>query len=684
MKKQTKLKELNICSLKLDLKMKLTIYLFLFSLFQINASTYSQKTKVTLKLKNVRMEKVFREIESQTEFKILYNNNELNGDKLVSVHVENVLVANVFKELFLNTNIDYKTIGKQIVIVQNKVNHKRLSSITQQKIEIKGTVTGDDGIPVPGASVMVKGSSIGTISDFDGNYQISVNDKNAVLVFSFVGYKTREINVNGLTTIDVILENDINELNTVVVVGYGTVKKSDITGSLSSIDTEKLNVSQTSSVAQAIQGRAAGVSVSKSSGQPGSTPTVRIRGIGTVGNADPLYIVDGVPINDITSINMADAKSVEVLKDASATAIYGSRGANGVILITTKGGVKNKKTSISYKTYSGIEKKISNLKVLDAEQWATIYNEGKVNDGAAIDPDLSNPASLTTNNWKDAVYRNGRVESHQLSVSGGNDKSTYYLSFGQFSQKGIIKNTSFKRTNFRINNTYQIKPKIKVGQNIQYANSKSNSVAAFGSNSNFKTGFVGYVVDPVSPTNNSDGSPASPLYSTQIKNPVGLATYNQSPLIKEVFLGNVFAEFEILKGLSLKSNYGLEVNNRKIDNFESEYFISVDQNRALSQYRLNRSENRTSVWSNTLNYSTVFNNEHTFNFLLGHETQTSDSNNVNATRSGIPESIANPTLSSGSVDSSTSSGGISSSELLSFFGRVNYNFNQKYLLYEYV
>ncbi|WP_343328418.1 TonB-dependent receptor [Polaribacter staleyi] len=662
--------------------MKLTAYLIFISLFQIQASTNSENDKVTLSLNKVTYLEVFRAIESQTEFNVLYNNNELNNAKEVSVNVKNTLVFDVLKNLFKNTNIEYKTVGKQIVLIHKNIPNTISKSIIKLenpvKITVKGIVKDQFGNPIPGVSVLEKGSTNGTTTDFDGVYAISITDKSTVLVYSYLGYKTKEVVVGNQTDINVTLEEEVGQLDEIVLVGYGSVKKSDVTGSVSSVSAEQLTQTQSTSIAQAIQGRAPGVSVTKSSGQPGSTPTVRIRGVGTVNNADPLYIVDGVPINDISNINMDDAESVQVLKDASATAIYGSRGANGVVLVTTKVGSKNR-TIISYKTYTGIENRIDNLKVMNSEQWATLYNEGKVNDGATPEAAFANPSSLESYDWKDAVYRTGTLQSHQLSVSGGSEKTSYYVSFGKLDQKGIVNNTSFDRTNFRVNSTYKIKPKIRVGQNIQYSKSTSNAVASFGQNSNNKSAFIGYVVDPVSPIYNEDGSPARPLYSTEIRNPVGLTIYERTPLTKESFLGNVFIEADLIKGLKFKSNYGLEVNNRKMDNFQPEYYISAEQNRPVNIYSTLRSENRVNVWSNTLSYNTTIKEKHSISALLGHESQKLDFNNVVATRSAIPEGVKNPTLGSGSVDSSTNNGSISSSSLLSYFGRVNYNYDDRYL-----
>ncbi|AWG23305.1 SusC/RagA family TonB-linked outer membrane protein [Flavobacterium faecale] len=549
-----------------------------------------------------------------------------------------------------------------------------------QQIQVKGTVRDTDGMPIPGANVMIKGTTTGTTTDIDGNYILAVQGVGQTLVFSYLGLKSLEIKINGKMVVNAILTNDAAALEEVVVVGYGTVRKSDLTGSVSSADTKELNKTQNTNLAQAIQGRMAGVSVTKGSGGPGSTPTVRIRGIGTVNGADPLYVVDGVPINDISSINMADAKSVEVLKDASATAIYGSRGANGVVLITTNGGTKGK-TVITYKTYVGVENRIDNLDVLNSQQWATLYNEGNANDGKPADPALANPSALPNYNWKDAIYKSGQMQSHQLAVSGGTDKTTYYASFGYINQTGILQNSSYKRTNFRVNNTYQIMPKIKVGHNIQYSNSNTNSVPSFGPDSFTKSAFVGYMIDPVSPIYNADGSYGQPKYVSSLAvNPLGLVQFGQSPNTKESFLGNVFLEIEIIKGLTFKSNYGLQINDSKVDNFKPAYNVSPSYNSPVSTYYLQRNEDRVLIMSNTLNYNTTFSKKHNFTALLGQEIQDLSSNNVTAQRNQIPESVANPTLGSGAVSTSTNGGGISNSKLLSFFGRINYNYDDRYLL----
>ncbi|MGM8361956.1 TonB-dependent receptor [Flavobacterium sp. ARAG 55.4] len=679
MKQTTRLNVTFFAASRLKLTWKLTAIFCMGTIVSKSATTYSQSVKVSYDFKDERVASVFEKIEKDTKYKFLFNNEEINVDRIVSVKADNIELKSVLENIFSGSDVSFKVMNKQIILKGNKTpDQTEVGQMNIQQIQIKGTVKDADEMPIPGANVSVKGTTVGTTTDFDGNYVLTVPATAEVLVFSYLGMKTTEVEINGRSVVSVSLKSDAAALDEVVVIGYGTVRKSDVTGSLSSVNTDDMNKTQNTSIAQAIQGRAAGVTVSKASGKPGATPTVRVRGTGTVNNSDPLYVVDGVPINDISSINMADAKAVEVLKDASATAIYGSRGANGVILITTNGGSKNKMT-LSYTTYMGIEERIDNLEVLNAEQWATIYNEGKINDGSPIETALSNPSNLISYNWKDAVYRTGVLQNHQLSASGGSDTSTYYVSFGYIDQKGIIEESSYKRTNFRVNNTYQLTPKVKFGHNLQYSNAKTISVPEFGQNPWFRSAFVGYLIDPVTPIFNADGSYGVPKYSSAT-NPKGATKFGKTPQIKESFLGNVFLDVDLLKGLSFKSNFGLQINNTKVDNFVPIFNVGPTYNSTTSTYTLNRSENRVLILSNTLNYAKTIAKKHNITAFLGQEIQNLNSNNVNTQRTGIPESVINPTLGSGDVSTSKNDGDISESKLLSFFGRLNYNYDDRYLL----
>ncbi|SFF67921.1 TonB-linked outer membrane protein, SusC/RagA family [Salegentibacter agarivorans] len=545
-----------------------------------------------------------------------------------------------------------------------------------QSTTITGTVIGD-GYPLPGVSVVIKGTNNGVVTDFDGNFSID-GESSVTLVFSYVGFITKEILVEGKTNLEVTLEPDLAKLDEVVIVGYGTQKKSDVTGAVSSISSEDIQKTANVSINQAIQGRAAGVTVSKTSGSPGASPTVRIRGTGTVNNADPLYVVDGIPVNDIRNINMADAESIEVLKDASATAIYGSRGANGVVLIQTKTG-KSEKPVLSYNMYTGFQSRVDNIDILSGPQWGMLSNEANRNDGNEINPDFANPESLPTYAWEDAAYRDGLVQNHQLSFSGRSDKTTYYVSYGYISQEGVIKGSSYKRQNLRVNNTYQLTEDIKFGHNLQYANSSRISSPESGQDPWRRAAFVGYIAEPITPLFQEDGSYGVTQYSSAV-NPLGLVEFGSMPEKRENFLGNFFLEANLAEGLLFRSNFGVDINKIEVDNYIPDYNVAPTYNSPESTYILNRAEQKSLVWSNTLNYNKVFNKKHDFTALLGHEIQEISYNNVNAQRSEIPGSVSNPTLGSGNVATASNNGGRSESKLLSFFGRLNYNFDERYLV----
>lgn len=303
---------------------------------------------------------------------------------------------------------------------------------------VKGTITDSKtGLTIPGTTVVEPGTSNGTISNMDGIYTLSVSSPDAKLEFSFIGYKTKAVDVDGKSVVDVVLEEETSELEEIVVIGYGVQKKKVVTGSIASVDAEQISETPILRIEQAMQGRTAGVQVTNMSGQPGEAPTVRIRGAGTTGNAEPLYIVDGMAVGGIDYLNPGDIESMDVLKDAASAAIYGARAANGVVLITTKSGTRGK-MNLSYSGYQGIQNTSKKLDMLDSEQYMMIMNEGARNAGLSEPFDLNEIPQFSTN-WQDALFqKNAPITNHELSVSGGNDKSTYSSSISYFSQQGII------------------------------------------------------------------------------------------------------------------------------------------------------------------------------------------------------------------------------------------------------
>ncbi|HEX3009969.1 MAG TPA: SusC/RagA family TonB-linked outer membrane protein, partial [Bacteroidales bacterium] len=348
------------------------------------------------------------------------------------------------------------------------------SSLYGQDVEVSGIVRDSQGNPLPGVNVVIKSSTIGTVTNDNGKYSLSA-PKDAVLIFSFIGNESQEISINGRTVVDVTLRETVKSLSEVVVVGYGTQQKSDLTGAVTSVksaDIERMPVATTD---QALQGRAAGVTIVSNSGSPGTPVQVRIRGVGTINNSSPLYVVDGFPIDDIGFLNPSDISSMEVLKDASSTAIYGSRGANGVILITTKSGKAVDAPIINFDSYYGVSTMWKKPELLNASEWAMLKNEALTNAGLPTIPALEDYESLGEGtDWVKEVTRKAASHNVNFSITGGNDKLTYFISANNFRQEGIVKKSDFERTSVRLNTSVKAKKWLSIGENlsIEYNNTR--------------------------------------------------------------------------------------------------------------------------------------------------------------------------------------------------------------------
>ena len=424
-------------------------------------------------------------------------------------------------------------------------------------IQISGTVTDESGAPLPGASITVLGTSSGTVTDIDGNYSINVPEE-ASLVFSYIGYESKTVAVGTQTTINITLLQDASSLEEVVVVGYGTVKKSDLTGSVSSIQADKLNTDSQGSVEQIIQGRLPGVQVTQASARPGGNFSIRIRGSNsiTAGN-EPLYVIDGLPgANPENSLNPSDIKSIEVLKDASATSIYGARGSNGVVLITTKNGKQNSPLTISYNATTSIQSATKTLDMMNAQQYMSFYND--VYSDRGLEPifsqnDFSSIGAGT--NWQGEIFRSAPIQEHRLSFSGGSEDTQYYLSLNAFDQDGIVISSGFKRFSGRINLTHSVGDKLKIGINFNNSYVKEDQVP-LGLGVNATAGVIAAALQlpPTEPIFNSDGA-----YSTSLQdlsNPVAQARTMDRFERRTRLFGNGFLEYEVISDLKAKLKFG--------------------------------------------------------------------------------------------------------------------------------
>ena len=564
------------------------------------------------------------------------------------------------------------------------------------QVKVTGVVKDDTGQGVIGASVMEKGTTNGAVTDLDGNYVITVK-QGATLVFSSIGYATQEIPVGGRTVIDVLLKEDAEFLDEVVVVGYGTMKRSDLSGASVSMREEDLKGSIITNLDQSLQGRAAGVSAVQTSGAPGSSSSIRVRGQATVNaNAEPLYVIDGVivqgggnsgsdfglgglgngkvsTISPLSTINPADIVSMEILKDASATAIYGAQGANGVVLITTKHG-KAGEAKFSYDGMFAVSRQTSRIDMMNLREFAEYYNDmaaiGEVEANAYYaDPSILGKGT----NWQDEVFRTALQHQHQISAQGGTEKVQYYVSGSYMNQEGTIIGSNFDRVSFRSNLDAQLKDWFKLGLNATYAVTNDNVKLADG-----QEGVIFYSLStlPDIPVYDLDGN-----YSTTVRegytsaNPVALAMLDENLLKRQKLTGNVYAELTPVKHFIFRSEVGFDVSNSEATTYKPKVDLGGWQrgNNSMSQQR--NASNYIS-FKNYLTYSNTF-GKHNVTAMVGQEAWESKWNYLGATNTGLPsDDIHNIRLATGTP---TLNSGFGSSAMASFFTRETYNYDDRYL-----
>jgi len=388
--------------------------------------------------------------------------------------------------------------------------------------QITGTVSSVADGTLIGASVVIKGTARGTVTDFDGNFELAYESSDQVLVVSYTGYNTQEIEIGNQTNLSIVLTDNIALIDEVVVVGYGTQKRSTISGAVSTVSSAEITESPVLRTEQALQGRIAGVQVAQNSGSPGSALTVRVRGTGTINNSDPLYIVDGIPVDGIDFLNPNDIETINVLKDAASAAIYGSRGANGVVLITTKGGKRNQEGRISYDAYYGVQSAWRHMHLLDATEYAILSNEARTNSGLVPLSEFANPRELGEGtDWQEAIFQDAPIYSHQISFTGGGERSAYTASGNYFKQDGIIggDRAGFERYTVRLNTSNDLKNWLTVGNTLGFTYLTRNAIPE---NNEFVTPLIRALnIDPVTPVRKPDGTFAYTYFSdTDITNPI--------------------------------------------------------------------------------------------------------------------------------------------------------------------
>jgi TonB-linked SusC/RagA family outer membrane protein len=546
-----------------------------------------------------------------------------------------------------------------------------------QNVTVKGKVIdGGDKTPLPGVSILIKGTQTGTQTDVNGGYSLSV-PANATLVFNFVGYTALEQAVNNQTTINVSLTSSTQQLEQVVVVGYGTQRKIDVTGSVASVKGEEISKQASTNAVSALQGKVAGVSITNN-GAPGSSPQIRIRGLGTIfGNDKPLYVVDGVWYDDINFLNPGDIENLSVLKDASAQSIYGIRAANGVVLVTTKKGKLNSQPTVNYDGYVGFQKVTNQVEMANATEYGTIINELYSSNGSA--PLFSNPASLGTGtNWYNQILRDAMVTNHQISIMGGSEKSTYNLSLGYLDQDGIVKNNNFKRYTARLSNDFQVFKPLKVGYNVTGVMNNSNDAPT----SIFHQLFSASPTVPVFNANGSYGDPNTQSLGDGANfNPQATLDFFNQKTKAYQFTGNVYAELKFAKHFTFKTSFGGDFGQSETRTYAPVYNATFAQKRAISQLDIKRIETRNWIVENTLTYQNTFNENHNLTLLVGQSAQRRKTYTLNAGATNVPynsESDLYLALGDAATRSVLDAGALTT--FASYFARANYSFKNKYLL----
>jgi TonB-linked SusC/RagA family outer membrane protein len=628
---------------------------------------------LSLKANAKEIKKVLSEIERKTQVRFTYSSAVVNVNRQISVDFTNEKLSEVLERIF-RSDIAYEVRGSRIILKPgNAVASRRETEGTNEavsyfEVQLSGTVTDENGEPLPGANILEKGTTNGTTSDVNGNFSLSVMGENSVLLFSFIGYTSQEVPVGNKTTFNIQLQPDLRTLNEIVVVGYGTVRKSDLTGAVSSVKSGDLTAYPAIDPVQALQGRAAGVSITANNGAPGSTMKIRIRG-GTSINAssDPIFVVDGFVGGALPPPE--DIASIEVLKDASATAIYGSRGANGVIMVTTKKG-KLGKAQISFNTSYSAQNEINRLDLLNAEQFTAYISEARPGfQSAGFDTD-----------WQDLIFRRGAIQNYQLSFSGGSEDVTYYLSGAYFDQKGVIINSAYDR--FSLTSNINVKPseKLNIGLNMFARRSSTDGVRTQEGSGGLTPGVVAsaFKFEPDQGIYRPDGTYTTARLNDPHDNPYAVATELQNESVTDRFQATIFGEYAILRDLKFRTSFGLTTNNRRAASYSP---TTLSEGRNIGgRGNMDGIKSTDFLNENYLTYDKTLANTHKLTAMAGYSFQTSrDERWGGEGQNFITDAFSFWNLGASALWQAPFSS-LTESQISSYYGRVNYSWNDRYML----
>ena len=652
--------------------MRISTFLLMVCVFCSYAgNAHSQNAKVSIRMNNVKLDKILNEIENQTDYLFIYN-NQVDINKITSVKVKNEAVAQVLDRILSGTGINYELEGTHIILTTEAI--KDLHAQQQAKT-VTGTVTDVSGEPIIGANIRIKGTTTGTITDIDGNFSIKAEPQSVIEV-SYIGYLTQETVINNQKSIRFLLKEDTKTLDEVVVIGYGVQKKADLTGSVANINTEKLNTQSNANIGQALQGKIAGVDIVSQGGAPGSGTRIMVRGIGTLNNASPLYIVDGMYMNSIDHINPNDIASIDVLKDASSAAIYGSRAANGVIIVTTKEGSNTEgKPIIDLSVNLGISTASKFLDMLDAKGWAEVTTIARQAIGKPALDMATDLANKPDNDWQDIMFRPALMQNYNLSVKGGGKYSTYYTGLGYFNQDGIVKGTNYQRYNIQSKNDYK-RGIFSAGTNLIISFSHDKPL-----HQELRGGMIGTILQSVPTLEKYDDTREGGYGGTygdvvNIPHPLAIIDDNIMDRYNEnvKIFANLYAQIELFKGLKYKLNLTPDFSFERYKNYLNKYDFGLATN-SITQLTERQRRRRNILVENLLTFDRTF-GEHKISALAGYTYQDSRFRHIQAYGEGLPQGLEEIEAA---TTNRSNEGNSWRSVLTSILGRVFYSYQNKYL-----
>ncbi len=666
MEKNLKLRAFYLCALRKPLRvMRWSLFLFMMSMFQAQAiSVLAQKTALSLNLKNSTVAEVLSEIEDNSNFYFVCNRKLVDLDRRISIQANNQPIETILSEVFKGTDVRYIMTGRQIVLTPGEDNSLWYESSAQQKSSVSGRVTGSSGSPIPGVTVVVKGSAQGVISDLDGKYSITNIPSSSTLVFSFVGMKTQEIPVAGKSVINVTMEEEIVGIEEVVAIGYGTQKKEDLSSSIATLSANEL-IKVPGGLEAGLQSSVPGIQI--------TGDKIRIRGVGSINSTDPLYVVDGL-IGGATP-DESNIASIQILKDAASCAIYGARGANGVILITTKRGTPGA-VKIDYEGYSGFKKLSHNVDILNGQQLAELINEEMYNaDPTRTDylEALSDPASIGKGyNMVDALLHTGFYQKHNMSIRGGSDNANFRINTTYTSDKDVI--IKDKNENYAIQFISDFtKGKLKIGETA-----KINRYKRDWSNKNIIDAQRWSSTLPIYDETSSTGFGGAGN-GTDGDNPLANAYLNSNNTETLTINGNVWAILEIIPGLNYKFNMGVDLTRSRTQNYESAYTVGDYQSNAEDDLTISSYQTNRFLYENTLSYDKII-GKHNISALFGVTSEETKYNYVYAFASDMPSSDILDLGTTQDSDSKDVDSSYSPSAMFSMLGRILYSYDSKYML----